>query len=47
MVDVKVYYNQREYIATFAELICIYKFNESFPENVSIIWVLTKLSIYL
>ena len=28
MVDVKVYYSQREYIVTSAESICIYKFNE-------------------
>ena len=28
MADVNVYYSQREYIATFAESICIYKFNE-------------------
>ena len=42
MVDVKVYYSQREYIATFAESICIYKFNECIPGNVLIIWVLTK-----
>ena len=27
MVDVKVYYSQREYNVTFAESICIYKFN--------------------
>ena len=38
MVDVKVYYSQREYIATFAESICIFKFNECIPENVLIIW---------
>ena len=42
MVDVKVYYSQQEYIATFAESIWIYKFNECIPENVLIIWVLTK-----
>jgi len=41
MVDVKVYYSQREYIATFGESICIYKFNECIPEKVLIIWVLT------
>ena len=40
MVDVKVYYSQREYIATFDESICIYKFNKCIPENVLIIWVL-------
>ena len=34
-------YSQREYIATFAESICISKFNECIPENVLIIWVLT------
>jgi len=34
MMDVKVYYNQQEYIATFAESICIYKFDECIPENV-------------
>ena len=34
MVDVKVYYSQREYIATFAESICIYKLNKCIPENV-------------
>ena len=27
MVDVKVYYSQQEYIATFVESICIHKFN--------------------
>jgi len=27
MIDVKVYYSQREYIATFVESICIHKFN--------------------
>jgi len=37
MLDVKVYYSQREYISTFAESICIYKFNECIPENVLII----------
>ena len=38
MVDVKVYYSKQEYnIATFAESICIYKFNECIPENVLII----------
>jgi len=37
MVDVKVYYSQREYISTFAESICIYKFNECIPDNVLII----------
>ena len=37
MVDVKVYYSQREYIFTFAESMCIYKFNECIPENVLII----------
>jgi len=37
MVDAKVYYSQREYISTFAESICIYKFNECIPENVLII----------
>ena len=37
MVDVKVYYSEREYIASFAESICIYKFNECIPENVLII----------
>jgi len=42
MVDVKVYYSQQEFIATFAESICIYKFNEWILENVLIIWVLTK-----
>jgi len=42
LVDVKVYYSQQEYIATYAESICIYKFNECIPENVLIIWVLTK-----
>ena len=44
MADAKVYYSKRKYIATFAESICIYKFNEYIPENVLIIWV---LSIYL
>ena len=33
----QVYYSQREYISTFAESICIYKFNECIPENVLII----------
>jgi len=33
----QVYYSQREYIATFAESICIYKFNECIPEHVLII----------
>ena len=42
MMDVKVYYRQQEYIATFAESISIYKFNECIPENVLIIWVLTN-----
>ena len=37
MVDVKVYYSQREYIANFVESICIHKFNECIPENVLII----------
>ena len=37
MVDVKVYYSQREYIATFVESICIHKFNECIPENFLII----------
>ena len=37
IVDVKVYYSQREYIATFAESICVYKFNKCIPENVLII----------
>ena len=37
MVDVKVYYRQQEYIASFAESICIYKFNLCSPENVLII----------
>ena len=37
MVDVKVYYSQREYIATFDESICIYEFNECIPENFLII----------
>ena len=41
IADVKVYYSQREYIATFAESICVYKFNKCIPENVLIIWVLT------
>jgi len=31
MEDFKVYYSQREYIVTFAESICIYKFNECIP----------------
>ena len=35
MVDVKVYYSQREYITNFAESICI-KFYECIPENVLI-----------
>ena len=30
MVDIKVYYSQREYIATFAESICIHKFKNAF-----------------
>ena len=38
----QVYYSQREYIATFAESICIYKVNECSPEHVLIIWVLTN-----
>jgi len=33
----KVYYSQRKYIVTFAESICIYKFNECISENVLII----------
>ena len=32
----------REYIATFAESLWIYKFNECIPENLFIIRVLTK-----
>jgi len=37
MVDVKVCHSQKEieYITTFAESICIYKFNEWIPENES------------
>ena len=31
MEDVKFYYSQREYIVTFAESICIHKFNECIP----------------
>ena len=42
MVDVKVYDSQQEFNATFAKSLCIYKFNECIPENVLIIWVLTK-----
>ena len=42
MMDVKVYYNQHEYIATFAESIRICKFYECIPENFLIIWVLTN-----
>ena len=42
MMNVKVYYSKQDYIATFAESICIYKFNECIPKNVLIIWVLTK-----
>ena len=42
MVDVKVYYSQREYIVTLAKSICIYKFNKCIPKNVLIIWVLTN-----
>ena len=37
MVDVKVYYSQRVYVAIFSESICIYKFNECIPEKVLII----------
>ena len=36
----QVFYSQQEYISTFSESICIYKFNECIPENVLIIWVL-------
>ena len=36
-VRCQVYYSQREYISTFAESICIYKFNECIPENILII----------
>ena len=42
IVDVKVYYGQWEYIATFVESIRIHKFNECIPEDVLIIWVLTN-----
>ena len=37
MMDVKVYYNQHEYIATLAESIRICKFYECIPENLLII----------
>ena len=46
MVDVKVYYSQREYITNFAESICI-KFYECIPENVLITWVECWLIIYV
>jgi len=38
----QVYYSQQEYISTFAESICIYKFNKCIPENALIIWGLTN-----
>ena len=41
MVNVKVYYSQQEYIATFAESICIYKYSEWIPENE--IWLIINM----